>query len=150
MDVKNWKLLTVVTDGQTLEIEGVDVWLEKWNKLDIGILTVPHPSYPAQRHELRIYYMESNDHPVVFATGELSNCVWCFYVPSAGQPMNAGKGMTVNERLHHWQLLDDFEKAIKSKNAKQARDLLIYSGLTHDQARDTVHAILKDPGYYGY
>jgi hypothetical protein len=150
MDVKNWKLLTVVTDGQTLEIEGVDVWLGKWNKLDLGILTVPHPSYPAQRHELRIYYMESNDHPVVFAAGELSNGVWCFYVPSKGQPMHVSKGSNVNERLYAWDLVEEFEKAVQSKNEKKAVDLLIYSGLSLDQSRDTVHAILKDPGYYGY
>jgi hypothetical protein len=80
--MNKWKLLTVVIDGEHLEIEGVNVWEFKWQTIDEPKLSVPHPSYPSQQHELSPCYIESNDKKILFAAGELSNCVWCFYVPT--------------------------------------------------------------------
>ena len=150
MNITDWKLHSVVTDGEPLAIEGIDVWLTKWNLLKTSPLEVPHPSYPKQRHELRAYYMEADHQLVLFAAGELSNGVWCFYVPSKGQPSQVMKGGTVNERLGEFHLFDFFDQAIRSQNEKQARDILIVSGLSPGQATDTVKAILEQPGKYGY
>lgn len=80
--MRDWKLLTVVIDGEYLEIEGVNVWGFEWKDLDEKVLEVPHPSYPNQKHCLSSYFMETGGRRIEFAAGELSNCVWCFYVPA--------------------------------------------------------------------
>ena len=81
MNASDWALLTVVIVGDGLEINGVNVWKHKWRHLDCGALEVPHPNYPDQRHTLWPYVIESDNKAVMFCAGELSNCVWCFYVP---------------------------------------------------------------------
>ena len=147
---KNWELLSVVTDGEYLEIEGVDVWMEKWSQLDVGTLEVPHPSYPNQRHTLWINCIESNDRSILFAAGELSNCVWCFYVPRKGQLDTKTQGMTVNEKLSYSDLFESFDKAINAQNKKRAVGILVVSGLATKQARETVESIIRNPLMYGY
>ena len=147
---KNWQLLSTVVDGEILEIEGIDVWMEKWSQLDVGTLEVPHPSYPKQRHTLWVNYIESNGHSILFAAGELSNCVWCFYVPKKGQLSIQTLGMTVNEKLSHSELLESFDNAISTGNSKRAVDILIVSGFTSEQAKETVNSIIINPEMYGY
>jgi len=80
--MREWKLLTVITDGERLEINGVNVWDFTWNSLNEAPLEVPHPSYSNQRHKLSTCYIEDKGKRIIFAAGELSNCVWCFYVPA--------------------------------------------------------------------
>ncbi len=79
--MKKWKLLKVIADGDPLEIEGTDIWSSSWKRLNEEPLIVPHPNYPDQRHKLIPRYIECNGKKIEFASGELSNCVWCFYVP---------------------------------------------------------------------
>jgi len=80
--MKHWKLLAVVAEGESLKISGADVWSIEWNALGSESLMVPHPSYPDQRHKLTTYYICNGESKIEFAAGELSNCVWCFYVPA--------------------------------------------------------------------
>ena len=80
--MRDWKLLEVVHDGEPLELEGANVWDFGWSRLDDSALEVPHPSYPSQRHTLWPYSIEVGGNTIEFAAGELSNCVWCFYVPA--------------------------------------------------------------------
>ena len=150
MNSADWTLLSVVTDGVTLEIGGVDVWWHEWRRLDIGTLTVPHPSYPRQRHTLRPYAITPDVDPILFCAGELSNGVWCFHVPANGQPSQRCKGMTVNERLNASKLLDAFGEAIRAKQQKRAEDTLIATGLRPHQAAETVTTILATPETYGF
>ena len=145
-----WELLKVVIDGDALNIEGLDIWLNKWEKLYIDSISVPHPSYPQQKHELRPYFIESDGKCVVFMAGELSNCVWCFYVPSMGQPCERTAGMTVNEKLYNSRLTDEFDDAINSGNENKAISILIMSGLRGSQAHETMDSIKNDPEKYGY
>ena len=77
-----WKLKSVVADGERLEIEGHNVWSHRWISMDEADFKVPHPSYSNQRHKLSPFYIEVEGNRVIFAAGELSNSVWCFYVPS--------------------------------------------------------------------
>ncbi len=145
MNTKDWTLLSVVIGGEYLEIDGVDIWMGEWNDLSLRTLEVPHPSYPSQKHMLHLYYIESQEKCTLFMAGELSNCVWCFYIPSKGQPMQRTKGMTINEKLFELQLHDEFDQAINTKNWKSAREILILAGLSSKQARETVSVMEKNP-----
>ncbi len=80
-DVPGWTLVGVTFDGKSVSIDGLNPWEHKWISLG-GSLAVPHPSYPAQRHQLSIYRVNRSEGAVTFAAGELSNGVWCFYEPS--------------------------------------------------------------------
>jgi len=80
--MKDWKLLKVVMDGEYLEIAGSNVWNCDWEASNIPPFEVPHPSYPSQRHKLSPYLIDAGGEKTLFAAGELSNCVWCFYVPA--------------------------------------------------------------------
>lgn len=144
MNPADWTLLSVVTEGETVEIEGVDLWWREWRRLDIGTLDVPHPSYPSQRHTLRPYGIETGAGTLLFCAGELSNGVWCFHVPATGQPMRRFAGATVNERLSLAGLSELFDRAIGDRNERRARDLLTATGLVGEQAEDTVAAVLGE------
>lgn len=150
MNPADWKRLSVVGDGAALDIEGVDVWWHEWRRLDIGTLTVRHPSHPHQRHVLRPYAIVPEDDPILFCAGELSNCVWCFHVPANGQPGWTCRGMTVNERLNASALSDAFDAAIRAGQEKRAQDILIATGLRPHQATETVAATLANPETYGF
>jgi hypothetical protein len=74
-------LVGVTSETGAVSVEGVNPWEHEWISLG-GSLDVPHPSYPAQRHQLSIYRVDGPGGAVTFAAGELSNGAWCFYVPS--------------------------------------------------------------------
>ena len=150
LSIEDWTFRAVVTEGEPLELGGSNIWLERWNCLDVGVMQVPHPGYPLQRHKLWIYSIEKAVEVFLFAAGELSNGVWCFYLPAKGQPAQRCKGMTVNERLVTIDVSSEFARAISGKEQKRSIDILISTGLTRDQATRTVNAVLANPGDYGY
>ena len=150
MSIEKWKLLKVVYENDYLIVSNVNVWTVEWHKLAFESLEIPHPSYPKQKHMLHPYYIETEAYCDLFMAGELSNNVWCFYVPSKGQPLEVTKGLTVNEKLYSSDLVESFNDAIKHKSIDKANSLLILSGLHSTQAKDTVAAILSDPTRYGY
>jgi hypothetical protein len=78
--MSDWKPIGVVAEGQRIEIDGVNPWDHSWRSLEQASLDLPHPSYPAQRHKMKIYEVESAGRKVTFAAGELSPNVWGFYV----------------------------------------------------------------------
>lgn len=57
-------------------------------------------------------------------------------------------GMTVNERLYHADLLDDFDRAAVARDRAEMISILdkVYVG----NSGETADAILDDPGKYGY
>ena len=59
-------------------------------------------------------------------------------------------GMTVNERIYHVGLLDQFEAAILAQKQVEAISILQQVELSKKQAAETVAAISKNPGKYGY
>jgi len=150
MNQDDWTLLSVAIEGEALEIDGADVWHHEWRRLDIGILEVPHPSYPQQRHKLWPYVIEAPAGTVLFCAGELSNGVWCFYTPARGQAGTIFKGMTINERLVAAGLSTDFDRAVAARNKRLAEDLLIATGLSVRQASETVASLFKNPDAYGF
>jgi len=64
--------------------------------------------------------------------------------------MEKYSGMTVNERLFHAGLINQFDAAIHAKNKKEAISILQQAELPIEAATETVAVILKNPGKYGY
>jgi len=64
--------------------------------------------------------------------------------------MEKYSGMTVNERLFHAGLMDQFDTAIHAKNKEEAISILQQTELPIEAATETVTVILKNPGKYGY
>jgi hypothetical protein len=59
-------------------------------------------------------------------------------------------GMTINERLFHFGIMDEFDAAILSRDQDVAIGLLQRVGLSREEAMATVATIVKNPGKYGY
>lgn len=66
---------------------------------------------------------------------------------SGHQPI---EGMTVNERLWHFGLTDEYDSAIRSKNKELAIAVLQRAKFTREQAEFTTTTTLADPQRYGY
>lgn len=59
-------------------------------------------------------------------------------------------GMTVNERLVHFGLLEAFDAAVRSKQLSSVVQVLIQAQLSEAQARQTAKAVLAAPQRYGF
>lgn len=57
--------------------------------------------------------------------------------------------MTVNERLSHFSLFEEFEDAVLSRDHRSVVAVLLRARLTQDQAHETATVVLEDPGRYG-
>jgi hypothetical protein len=79
--MSEWKPAGVVAEGQPISIEGLNAWDHRWEPRGDEAVDLPHPSYPEQRHRMRVYEMEGSAGRIVFAAGELSPGVWGFFVP---------------------------------------------------------------------
>lgn len=60
------------------------------------------------------------------------------------------EGMTVNERLTHFGLIDAFDDAVRARDLAAVMDVLIQAEFSETQARETATAVLARPGRYGY
>lgn len=60
------------------------------------------------------------------------------------------EAMTVNERLDHFGLMDQFDAAIRARNEGLATAILQQAMLSNDQAKFTVQTTLANPKRYGY
>jgi len=58
--------------------------------------------------------------------------------------------MTLNERLFHVGIMDEFDAAILSRDPEEAVALLQRADLSKEEAMETVATIFEDPGKYGY
>ena len=61
-----------------------------------------------------------------------------------------GDGMTVNERLYHFGLIDYFDAAAKTGNVSAMEQVLIQARFSAAQAKETAQAVASDPARYGY
>ena len=59
-------------------------------------------------------------------------------------------GMTINERLFHVGIMDEFDAAILSRDQEEAIALLQRLELSREEAMATVATIYEEPGKYGY
>ena len=76
-----WKPVAVVVEGGRILLKNLNPWQLTWHKVGTEPITVAHPSYPMQRHQLRVYELHEAEKIVRFAAGELSANIWGFYVP---------------------------------------------------------------------
>jgi hypothetical protein len=65
-------------------------------------------------------------------------------------PAEPRGALTVNERLQAAGLQDEFDAAIRARDAQKAVAVLVRAGFSAVQANGTVQAIFKRPAYYGY
>ncbi len=77
-----WRNVHIGFEGDDVKIGGLEVWKHKWRRVDLPAVDLPHPSYPRQIHQYEIYEIGNVSVAVRFATSELSNGVWGFYVPT--------------------------------------------------------------------
>ena len=80
MEHEGWRDVHIGFEGDELEIGGVKIWQVPWRSMGQHAM-LPHPAYPKQRHRLDVYEAGDAANPIRFATGELSNGVWGFFVP---------------------------------------------------------------------
>jgi hypothetical protein len=79
--MNKWKPLGVVTEGESILLDGINLWGKSWVRLEQPAVKLPHPSYPNQEHQLSVFQVTENGKVLTFASGELSANVWGFYVP---------------------------------------------------------------------
>ena len=60
------------------------------------------------------------------------------------------KGMTVNERFFALGLIDQFERAAKTKNRQKMIGVLLQCAFSQEQSEQTTDAVLKNPAKYGF
>lgn len=77
-----WRYAHIGVEGDDARIDGLEVWKHKWRRIDAPPVELPHPQYPNQIHKYWICEIGDPSAPVRFAAGELSPCVWGFYVPT--------------------------------------------------------------------
>lgn len=77
----SWQDVHVGIEGDDFQISGLEVWRQKWRKVDIAPIHLPHPSYPTQMHWYDVYDIGDAEQSARFAAGELSANVWGFYIP---------------------------------------------------------------------
>lgn len=58
-------------------------------------------------------------------------------------------GMTVNERLYHFGLIEAFDTAVKSRQLSSIVGVLRQAKLTEAQALETASSVLANPSFYG-
>lgn len=63
---------------------------------------------------------------------------------------NNNDGMTINERLHYFNLFDKFDQAIMNRDNDEIIRILKLARLSEAQAEETADAILAHPEKYGY
>jgi hypothetical protein len=76
-----WSLLGIVTEGSAVQVDGINLWDHAWEPASSRSITVAHPTYPDQRHQMWVYKLHGVSDSVLFAAGEFSNSVWGFYTP---------------------------------------------------------------------
>lgn len=81
-----WEPVHVGLEGTAFVIVGINPWLHanNWRRVGPQHIVVPPPAYRQECQRACIYEIAANGATTRFAAAELSNGVWGFYVPSAG------------------------------------------------------------------
>jgi hypothetical protein len=77
-----WRVVHVGVEGDDLRIGGLPVWTSEWRRVEAAPVGLPHPQHQHQVHTYWIFEIGDVSAPVRFASGELSNGVYGFYVPA--------------------------------------------------------------------
>ncbi len=60
------------------------------------------------------------------------------------------RGMTVNERLFHFGLVESFDLAVKARDHAGLVEVLLNAQFSKQQAEETAITVLANPAYYGF
>lgn len=76
---------------------------------------------------------------------------FCSFVmhPHTAMAAQSVEGMTVNERLYHFGLLERFSTAAQTRDVSAMVQVLLQAGLSEAQATETSQAVAADPKRYG-
>ena len=74
----NWKFLSVTTEGQYLEVAGVNIWKHKWNT-NYESIVVKDPQYRVLKTFTK-YWIVNKAQTIEFVAGEFSASVYGVYV----------------------------------------------------------------------
>ena len=59
-------------------------------------------------------------------------------------------GMTVNERIFAMGLMDEWDKAAHARERETMMKILSQCAMSREQCAETIDALLKNPGMYGF
>lgn len=59
-------------------------------------------------------------------------------------------GMSVNERLFHFGLLQAFDSAVDTRQIAEIVRVLLLAKFTDAEAQETASAIIANPSFYGF
>ena len=76
----DWRFTASSVDGQSLLIDGIDVWKYDWQDTKERVV-VTDPSYH-QEFTFYVFQIHHEGRTLRFAAGEFSNCIWGFYQQS--------------------------------------------------------------------
>jgi hypothetical protein len=79
--MEGWEYHDISFEGQTKKVNGVNIWQYQWHQVDTKGFNAPHPQHVHQSHLFVVYCVNTNGNKTVFAASEVSNTVWCIYVP---------------------------------------------------------------------
>ena len=71
-------------DSETISIGGVNPWRYQWTTLRHGVpIILPDPVSSSRQHWLKVFEIKKEDLHLMFASGEIEDRLWGFYVPAA-------------------------------------------------------------------
>ena len=73
-----WKKIKVITSGDRLEINGLNIWDYEWRYTG-KIVTIKDPIYK-KFHKGIVYEISDGDLKVIFAAAEFSNSIFGIYI----------------------------------------------------------------------
>jgi hypothetical protein len=99
--VSGWRAVHIGFENDGLRLGDLEVWRWPWRSAGLAPLRLPHPAHPHQVHDFDIYEIGDARHPLRFATGELSNGVWGFYVPASVEDVQQRAHRDAEPRYRH-------------------------------------------------
>lgn len=99
--VSGWRAQHVGFENDAFKLGDLDVWRWPWRSAGLERLRLPHPAHPQQTHDFDIYEIGDARHPLRFASAELSNGVWGFYVPASAEDAQQGAHRETEPRNRH-------------------------------------------------
>lgn len=83
--MNKWQFVATSAEGDSLIIEGIDVWQQPWQKAPDELASV-RASGQGERLSLPVYEILADDKRIAFAAAEVSNGIWEFYIPARLRP----------------------------------------------------------------
>jgi hypothetical protein len=80
--MEDWTFCDIGFENQTKKVNGKNIWRQAWEPLKVKPFEALHPYHEGQTHLFTVYRFNFKGGNVVFAAAEVSNSIWCIYVPA--------------------------------------------------------------------